>query len=486
MLDKLSVRITRRMVVTCGVLGGNFLAAIEATIVAAAMPTVVTQLGGLTQYSWVFAAYLLAATVTVPLWGKLSDLYGRRLFYMGAVGFFLLGSVLCGVAWSMPVLVVFRLIQGIGAGGILPLGMTILGDLYTMRERGRIQGLFSGVWGIASIAGPLVGGYLTDSLSWRWVFFVNIPFAFIAAVAVGSALVSPRPSSRPRIDYRGAFLLSGTVTLLLLALGQATGDQGFAWGRFGTLLGGALILSVAFIHVERRAADPLIPFKLFGDRVIGPAMLSGFLVGVAMFGAISFVPLFVQAALGGSAIDAGSALTPLLLGWVLMSIVTGRVLMKVGYRRMVFAGLSCVSFGFFQLSQIDIGASLWMIRAVLAIMGVGMGMTILTLILAVQNAVPRNQLGIATSLGHFTRSIGGAIGVATMGAIVVVSLPAGGDASPQQLTAALQRVFMFGAFAAGSAVISSFWFPKGLPQERLPDGAASPVASVTGETAQRI
>ena len=331
-----------------------------------------------------------------------------------------------------------------------------------------------------------VGGYLTDSLSWRWVFFVNIPFAFIAALAVGSALVSPRPSSRPRIDYRCAVLLSGTVTLLLLALGQATGGQGFAWGRFGTLLGGALILWVAFIHVERRAADPLIPFELFGDRVIGPAMLSGFLVGVAMFGAISFVPLFVQAALGGSAIDAGSALTPLLLGWVLMSIVTGRVLMKVGYRRMVFAGLSCVSFGFFQLSQIDIGASLWMIRAVLAIMGVGMGMTILTLILAVQNAVPRNQLGIATSLGHFTRSIGGAFGVATMGAIVVVSLPAGGDASPQQLTAALQRVFMFGAFAAGSAVISSFWFPKGLPQERLPDGAASPVASVTGETAQRI
>jgi len=178
------MKITRRMVATGGVLGGNFLAAIEQTIVAAAMPTVVSQLGGLEDYSWVFAAYLLASTVTVPLWGKLSDLHGRRAFYLGAIAFFVFGSVLCGLAWSMPALIVFRLIQGIGAGGILPLGLTIIGDLYTVRERGRMQGLFAGVWGVASIAGPLVGGYLTDSLSWRWVFYVNVPFAFIAATAV--------------------------------------------------------------------------------------------------------------------------------------------------------------------------------------------------------------------------------------------------------------------------------------------------------------
>ncbi len=473
------------MVATCGVLGGNFLAAIEATIVATAMPTVVNQLGGLAQYSWVFAAYLLAATVTIPLWGKLSDLYGRRIFYLGAVSCFLLGSVLCGLAWSMPVLIAFRLIQGIGAGGILPLGMTILGDLYTIRERGRMQGLFAGVWGIASIAGPLVGGYLTDSLSWRWVFYVNVPFAFVAALAVGTALVDLRSTSQPRIDYRGAVLLTGAVTLLLLALGQTSGARVVGLGGLAVLFGGALVLWVAFVVVERQVSEPLVPLELFQDRVVRPALLSGFLVGVAMFGAISFVPLFVQTALGGTATDAGSALTPLLLGWVLTSIVTGRILLKVGYRRMVVAGLLCVSVGFFRLSQIDGGSSLWAVRAALAIMGMGMGMAILTLILAVQNAVPRAQLGIATSLGHFTRSIGGAIGVALMGAIVAGALPVGRDASPADMTSALQRVFVFGACVAGVAVVSAIQFPKGLPKEKLRAGAISTTVSVPGEPSQQ-
>ncbi|MDP6372832.1 MAG: MDR family MFS transporter [Vicinamibacterales bacterium] len=460
------MKITRRMVATCGVLGGNFLAAIESTIVAAAMPTVVTQLGGLEDYSWVFAAYLLAATVTVPLWGKLSDLHGRRAFYLGAIAFFLGGSVLCGLAWSMPSLIAFRLIQGIGAGGILPLGMTIIGDLYTIRERGRMQGLFSGVWGVASIAGPLVGGYLTDSLSWRWVFYLNVPFAFIAAAAVGVALGGQRRTSTARIDYRGALFLSGAVTILLLALGQTGGDRLVGPLGLGLMFAGAAVLGAAFVRVERRAAEPLVPVELLRDKVVGPAMMSGFLVGVAMFGAISFVPLFVQAALGGTATQAGSALTPLLLGWVLTSIVTGRVLLKVGYRRLVCGGLSLVSLGFVLLSRADSGSSLWAVRGALALMGMGMGMGMLTLVLAVQNAVPREQLGTATSLGHFTRSIGGAIGVAVMGAIVVTALPVGRDASPAEMAAALQRVFVFGACVAAVAVVSTVRFPKGLPQER--------------------
>lgn len=453
------------MVATCGVLGGNFLAAIEATIVAAAMPTVVEQLGGLGHYSWVFSAYLLAATVTMPLWGKFSDLYGRRWFYLAAVSFFVGGSMLCGTAQSMSALIVYRVIQGIGAGGIMPLGMTILGELYTVRERGRMQGLFSGVWGVASIAGPLVGGYITDTLSWRWVFYLNVPFGVFAASAVGVALVGPQLGQRPRIDYRGAALFSAAVILLLLAVAQTGGNRTVAIGVVAALYAGAVLFGAAFVRAERRAVEPLVPFDLLTDRTVGAAMLCGFLIGVAMFGTISFVPLFVQGALGGNATQAGTALTPLLLGWVTMSIVTGRVLLKVGYRPMLFVGLSCVSAGFVGLTQITSASSFWNLRATLGVMGMGMGMTMLTLLLAVQNVVARSRLGITTSLAQFTRSIGGAIGVAVMGALVAAAIPAGRDALPVELERALHSVFLLGASIAAVAALSVFNFPAGVPDE---------------------
>src|SRR2546425_4207828 len=258
----------RRWVVTAGVMLGMFLAALEATVVGTAMPTVIASLGGLDRYSWVFSAYLLTSTVTVPVWGRLSDLYGRRVFYLIGIAFFLLVSALSGASQSITQLIVFRAIQGLGAGALIPLSLTINGDIYTLRERTRIQGLFSGVWGLASILGPLAGGFITDHISWRWVFYINIPFGLAAAVVVGLALVEPKQTERPVIDYAGATWLTIAITLLLLVLVES-GDPTI-WRNPLTLVAvaGILIFGGLFVGTEKRAAEPIVPFSLFKNRVI--------------------------------------------------------------------------------------------------------------------------------------------------------------------------------------------------------------------------
>ena len=285
---------SRRTVATVGVLGGVFLAAIEVTVVATAMPTVIDQLGGLSQYSWVFSAYLLTSTVMIPIWGKLSDLYGRRRFFLASVGLFLLGSALSGASQSMPQLILFRAVQGVGARGLLPLAMTILGDLYTLKERARMQGLLSGVWGFASIVGPVTGGYVTAVLSWRWVFYLNLPFGFAAAAAVGLALVEPSRHGRPHIDYLGAALLRAAVALLLLALSQSVLAAGaFNNGALLLLYVAVAAIGIAFIGNERRAVELIVPLDLLNERLVASVAVCGFLVGISVFSAISFVPLFV-------------------------------------------------------------------------------------------------------------------------------------------------------------------------------------------------
>lgn len=464
---------------TLGVLGGTFLAAIEATIVATAMPTVVSQLGGLAHYSWVFAAYLLTSTVTVPLWGKLSDLYGRRSFYLAAVGLFLLGSALSGAARSMPQLIVFRAVQGLGAGGLLPLGMAILADLYTLQERGKMQGLVSGVWGVASVIGPLVGGYITEHLSWRWVFYLNVPFGVAAAWLVGTALNDVARRAVPRLDYRGAVLMSGAVVVLLVALGR-TGAGADRPGPQTLLLLYLLAagLAVAFVRLERRAAEPIVPLDLLSDRLAGPVTLCTFLLGVAMFGAISYVPLFVQEALGANPTRAGTVLTPLLLGWVTMSIVSGRLLVRTGYRPLVVTGIACVSLGFGGLTFTGRANPWWRLHADLMLMGLGMGMANLSLLLAMQNAVERSRLGAATSLAQFTRTIGGAVGVAIMGALVTASLPAARSATPLELERALHRAFAAAIVFSLAALVVARRIPAGLPVRSSPrsdrSGGADP------------
>src|SRR5215204_1904434 len=254
----------RRLAVTLGVITGMFLAALEATVVGTAMPTVIASLGGLSHYSWVFSAYLITSTVTVPVWGKLSDLYGRRLFFQLGIAVFLVGSVLSGTAATMTQLIVFRAVQGLGAGALVPLGMTIIGDVYTVEERARMQAFFSGVWGISSVIGPVVGGFITDQLSWRWVFYINVPFGILAAVIMQLALKEPKRSERQAIDYAGAALSMASITLLMLALveGGATLRE-FASARNVALLAVAAALGVLFIYVERRAQDPIVPLELF-------------------------------------------------------------------------------------------------------------------------------------------------------------------------------------------------------------------------------
>ena len=463
-LDRL--RSSRRALVTLGVLGGSFLAAMEATIVATAMPTVVSQFGGLAHYSWVFSGYMLTSTVTTPVWGRLADVHGRRRPYLVALGLFVLGSLLCGVATSMTQLIVFRTLQGVGAGGMLPIGMVIIGDMFTLEERARAQALFAGVWGISSIAGPLVGAVLTESASWRWIFFINLPFGLVPALLVGRFLTDVLNERRGDVDYVGAGVLMGAVTALMLALNQ-TGvpDAALSLLTVQGLYLAAAGLGGLFVVLERRTEHPILPLSLLGDRMVATTTLSGALLGIAIFGALAFVPLYVQSALGRSAREAGTVLTPLLLGWVGMSIVTGRMLPRVGFRPFILGGLTFVTLGFLGLATVRPGGAMWLMYVDLGLMGIGMGMTMLSWLLAVQSAVAREQLGVATSLGQFTRSIGGAVGVAVMGAVVAATIPPSGS-TPAALAVGLHRAFALGAVVSVVALGSAFFVPAGLPEQK--------------------
>ena len=486
---------------TLGVITGMFLAALEATVVGTAMPTVISSLGGLNHYSWVFSAYLITSTVTVPVWGKLSDLYGRRLFYQMGIAVFLAGSMLSGLSASMTQLIVFRAVQGLGAGALVPLGMTIIGDIFTVEERARMQAYFSGVWGLASVIGPVVGGIITDRLSWRWVFYINLPVGLAAAAIIGLALREPKRTARPAIDYAGAALLMAAITLLMVALVEGGANIATLLSAQNVaLFAAAGALAALFVWVERRAADPVVPFELFRNRVVAVAVAAGFLAGVAMFGVISFIPRFAQGALGSTATEAGSLLMPLMLSWVGMSVVGGRLLLRVGYRPTCIVGFALLTLGFVMLSTFGRGSARAWLYLDLVLIGAGLGLTMLTLLIAVQQAVARTQLGVATSLNQFVRSIGGAVGVAVMGAVLTAGLssrldevaragtagltperaaelaanpnalidpqaratltPAAFDALQGALAASMHGVFRVGTVVAALALLAVFFLPR--------------------------
>jgi EmrB/QacA subfamily drug resistance transporter len=412
----------RTVCITLGIMLSLFLASMESTVVATAMPTIAAQLGGLEWYSWVFSAYMLASTTTVPLFGKLSDIYGRRPIYAIAMGFFLVGSLLCGQAQSIEQLIAFRAVQGLGAGGLLPLAFIIVGDLFTFEQRARMQGLFSGVWGVSSIVGPLLGGFLVDQVTWQWVFYVNIPFGLLAGALVWLGWIDkPRPSgvTRPAVDYAGATLLTIGIVALLLGLFELGTPMGWA------LLGAAALLFVALGWVERRAADPVLPLALFRDRMFAVACANGLLAGWSLFGGVTFVPLFLQAVRGSSATAAGATLAPLLLGWVGSSIVGSRLLLRMGYRTLALIGMASLTLGAFLMTLNDAQTPQLQLLAALTMMGVGMGLTIPSFLIAVQSTVPRSALGSATSTLQFSRSIGGTLGVSVMGAALSARLAAG-------------------------------------------------------------
>lgn len=397
-----------------------FLASMESTVVATAMPTIVGQLGGLEHYSWVFSAYMLASTTTVPLYGKLSDIYGRRKLYFFAMTLFLAGSILCGQAQTMTQLILARALQGLGAGGIMPLAFILIGEMFTLEQRAHMQGFFSGVWGFSSIAGPLLGGFIVDQFSWNWVFYVNVLPGLLAAGAVGFGWRDQlQGRERSAVDYAGAALLSASVVSLLLGL------TGFDFGTSSswTFVGIAIVLFAALTWVESRAADPILPVGLFRrNRLFSTAITHGVFSGWALFGSISFIPLFVQSVIGTSATQAGITITPLLMGWVLASIVGTRMLLKVGYHRLTLIGTSLLAAGAFLMSRIGAETSQMWVMVFVTLMGVGMGFSIPSFLIAVQTVVERRHLGTATSTMQFSRSIGGTIGVSVMGAALSLRL----------------------------------------------------------------
>ncbi len=410
----------RTVLITLGVMMSMFMASMESTVIATAMPSIVRDLGDIESFSWVFAIYMLASTTAGPIFGRLSDLFGRRPVYMAAIAIFSLGSLWCGLAMTMPELIAARALQGVGAGGLLPLAFIIVGDIFTLDQRAKVQGLFAGVWGVSSVIGPLIGGFLVDQISWHWVFWVNLPPAAIAAALVWAAWrgVTQASGERPPIDYAGAVLLSMGVILLLLGLDAPTSLPGI------TMLGVAIATLALLVVVELRAPAPILPVRLLRDRVFAVACAHGILAGGVLFGSMNYVPLFVQGVLGASATEAGTTLTPMMLGWVFTSVIGGRLLLRYSYRTLTIGGMAIFVAGAFMMARIRPDMSRLELAIALGLMGVGMGASIPSFLIAVQSTVARNVLGAATASLQFSRTIGGTIGVAALGTLLTSRLTA--------------------------------------------------------------
>lgn len=405
-----------RKLVTVALVSGMFLAALEATGVATAMPTAVSELGGVERYSWAFSAYLLTSTTTVPMFGKLADLYGRLKIYHVSIVIFLVGSALCGAAANFEQLVIFRAVQGIGAGGVMPISVTLVGDIYTLEERGRVQGLFSGVWGIASLIGPILGGFVTDMFSWRWIFYFTIPFGIVSTIMLQLYLREPLTRRERKLDILGTVILTSAVTLLLVGILEGSETWGWLDSRTITLMALSSFGLFAFIWQERRAAEPMLPLDIFENRIITVASAGSVILGSLLFALVAFVPMWAQGVLGGSASDAGAALIPMMLAWPIASAVSGRLMLRIGYRPLIILGslldvigLAILSYGMPGRLQLAVA---------MVIIGLGNGSMATPFLVAVQNAVPWNRRGVATSTSQFFRTIGGAISVAALGAVL--------------------------------------------------------------------
>ncbi|MFF7276260.1 MFS transporter [Streptomyces griseorubiginosus] len=397
---------------------GMLLAALDQTIVSTALPTIVSDLGGMEHLSWVVTAYLLASTAATPLWGKLGDQYGRKRLFQTAIVIFLIGSALCGMAQDMPQLIAFRALQGLGGGGLMVLSMAIVGDLVPPRERGRYQGLFGAVFGATSVLGPLLGGLFTEHLSWRWVFYVNLPVGVVALAVIAVVLRIPRRSAKHVIDYLGTFLIAAVATCLVLV--ASLGGTTWGWGS-PQIVGLAVLgvaLAVAFVAVERRAAEPVLPLKLFRIRTFTLSAVISFIVGFAMFGAMTYLPTFLQVVQGVSPTMSGVHMLPMVFGLLLSSTVSGQIVSRTG-RWKVFpvAGTAVTTLGLLLLHRLDEGSSTWVMSVYFCVFGLGLGLVMQVLVLIVQNAVSYEDLGVATSGATFFRSIGASFGVAIFGTV---------------------------------------------------------------------
>lgn len=410
--------------VTLAVLVATFLASLDVTIVSTAMPTIVGVLGGLPLLPWVFSIYLLTSSVTTPVYGRLADIFGRKRTFVFGAGLFLIGSMLCGLAQSMPQLVLYRAVQGLGAGAVLPVTLTIVGDLYTLQERARMQGVFSAVWGVSAVVGPALGGLIVDTIGWRWVFYLNLPAGLASIALVWIFLHDPAGTRARRIDWAGSALLAASVTLFLLVLLQ--GGQAWPWASPQTfaLLALAAATFAAFIRQERRFPEPMLPLDLFADRVISVSTLANVLIGAMLTGTSSFLPLFVQGVQGGSASQAGTVITWMSLGWPIGSTLGGRLIQRIGYRATGLLGIGCNSLAAAGLFLLRPDSPRWTLGLLLGVLGLGFGFGATAFLISVQNAVDWSRRGIATATVTFMRTVGATVGVAVMGTVLNAGIAA--------------------------------------------------------------
>lgn len=465
------------------------LASLDQTIVSTALPVIVGEFGGLAHLSWIVTAYMLATTIVTPLYGKLGDLFGRKIVLQSAIVLFLIGSVLCGLARSMGELIVFRALQGLGGGGLMVTTMAAIGDIIPPRERGRYQGYFGGVFGLSTVLGPLIGGFFVEHLSWRWIFYINLPLGLLALAVIGWAFTAPAARARPKIDIAGALTLAVMLTSLILF--TSLGGHSLAWDSLPIV--GLIALSVAaligFLIIEHAAAEPILPLALFADRTFAVACIVGFIVGLAMFGSVTFMPVYLQTVKGVSPSTAGLQLTPMMGGVLLTSIVSGQIISRVGrYRLFPIMGTAVMTIGLLLLSTLGTESSSWAASGYMLVLGMGLGMVMQVLVLAVQNAVHYRYLGVATSGATLFRSTGGSVGVSLFGAIFAAGLaselaarfpggPPGGTNDPasvsalaplvrmaylEAFTSALHPVFLTAA-AFGAVGFLMSWFLKEVP-----------------------
>jgi EmrB/QacA subfamily drug resistance transporter len=394
------------------------IASLDQTIVSTALPTIVGELNGIRHLSWVVTAYLLSATIVSPLYGKIGDLYGRKRILQFAIVVFLVGSALCGLAQNMTELIAFRALQGLGAGGLIVIAIAVVGDIVPPRDRGRYQGLFGGVFGIATVIGPLLGGFFVDNLSWRWIFYVNLPIGAAALGVIATAFHKRQTTERHRVDYLGAVVLGGALSAIVLF--TSLGGNTYAWGStpmVAMIVVGVVLLAL-FPFVEARAREPILPLELFRNGIFSVTSAVGFVIGVALFGGVTFVPLYLQVVKGHTPTDSGLLMTPMMGGVLVSSIVSGNLISRFGrYRPFPIAGTAITALALYLLAGLAVGTSTWLAAAYMLLLGVGLGLVMQVLVLAAQNAVDYRLLGVATSGSTLFRQIGGSIGVAVFGAI---------------------------------------------------------------------